>query len=138
MELKIILNTEKAEEEIIDLNDYIREQNMKGVITKVEEKKAEEGTMGIGDYMPVISLILASPVIAAGIKGIFEACKNYFDLRKQQAISNTETEKTKAEEHKMEFVIETAEGKKINLKISSFDEEERKRFLDSVDTVIKG
>jgi hypothetical protein len=48
-----------------------------------------------------------------------------------------ETEKNKIEQHKIEFDLETNEGKKISIKFISFDEEERRDFFQKIDNVLK-
>jgi len=137
MEIKVILNRSDLSEEISGLNDFIREQNLKGIITKVEEIEAPKGTMGFGDLMPIITLILGSSVVTAGVKGLFDLVKNYFEMRKQRELTNAEIERTKLEQYNIDFVFETNEGKKVNLKFNSFSDEERKQFLQTVDSVLK-
>jgi len=81
-------------------------------------------------------MILSSTVVAAGVKGLFDIMKTYFDLRKQKLVNQGKIEKSKIDQHKVEFVVETKEGKKMNIKFSSFDEEERKQFFNTVDKVL--
>jgi hypothetical protein len=83
LKIELKLNTENADNEIIQLYDFINEHSIKGIKSKVAEIEPELGTMGAGDYMPIIQMILGSTVVAAGVKGLFEIIKNYFDLRKQ-------------------------------------------------------
>jgi hypothetical protein len=54
MKLLLTLKTNNANDEIVDLNDFLCEQNLKGFISKVIEKEPEPGTMIMGDYMPVV------------------------------------------------------------------------------------
>ncbi len=129
MKFEIVLNTENATEEIENLNEYIREQNLKGVMTKLVERPPQQGEMSIGDYMPVIELLLGSTVVAAGVKGLFDIIKNYFDLQKEKL-------KNKTEQHKISFNIET-DGKKVDLQLTSFDEKERQNFIKTIDKVLK-
>ena len=138
MRIKLHLNTADSNDEIVELNDFLKEQNMKGLISKIEETKAVEGTMGVGDYLPVLEIILSSTVVAAGVKGLFEVFKNYFDLKRARISTASDLDKLKIEQRKVEFSMETADGKKVNVKFSSFDSNERKQFFDSVDKVFNG
>ncbi len=135
MKIEIKLNTKDSDEEISILNDFISEQNLKGLINKIAVSEPKHGSMSVGDLMPIIQIILGSTVVAAVVKGLFDIIKNYFDLRKQKIISQSEIEKNKIEQHKIEIVLETKEGEKVNLKFSSFNETERKHFFETVDKV---
>ena len=135
MKLEITLNTANAPDEIIELNDFIREQNIKGIMTKVARREPQPGEMSIGDYMPIIQMILGSTVVAAGVKGLFDVFKNYFDLKKQKITSKAEVEKATLEQHKIAFTVESNDGRKINLQFASFSETERKHFFETVDKV---
>lgn len=130
MKIELVLNTANAADEITGLNDYIREQNLKGIMTKVAEREPRPGEMSAGDYMPIIQMILGSTVVAAGVKGIFDIIKNYFELRKEKI-------KATVEQHKIAFTVETQDGKKVNLQFSSFDEKERKQFFNAIDQVFE-
>ncbi len=130
MKIELVLNTENATDEITGLNDYIREQNLKGIMTRVAERKPLPGEMSAGDYLPIIQCVLGSTVVAAGVKGLFDLIKNYFELQKEKI-------KTKAEQHKIAFNLETKDGKKINLQFSAFDEKERADFLKTIDGLIE-
>lgn len=130
MKIELVLNTENATDEITGLNDYIREQNLKGIITKVAEREPQPGEMSAGDYMPIIQMILGSTVVAAGVKGIFDIIKNYFELRKEKI-------KATVEQHKISLTVEAKDGKKVNLQFSSFNEKERKLFLNTIDQVFE-
>jgi hypothetical protein len=135
MKIDLKLNTENANDEIVQLYNFINEHSIKGIKNKVAVQEPMPGSMDVGSYMPIIEMILGSSVVAAGVKGLFDIIKNYFDLRKQKFISHSDTEKNKMDQNKVEFVVETKEGEKINLKFSSFNEEERKHFFDTVDKV---
>ncbi|MCX6251014.1 MAG: hypothetical protein NTX61_09690 [Bacteroidetes bacterium] len=135
MKLEITLNTENAADEINELNDFIREQNIKGIITKVAQREPQPGEMSIGDYMPIIQMILGSTVVAAGVKGLFDILKNYFDLQKQRVASKADVEKANTEQQKIAFTVEKKDGSKINLQFSSFSDSERKNFFKTVDKV---
>lgn len=130
MKIELVLNTANAADEITGLNDYIREQNLKGIMTKVAEREPLPGEMSAGDYLPVVQLILGSTVVAAGVKGLFDLIKNYFELRKEKV-------KAELEQHKIAFTIETKDGEKVNLQFSAFNEEERKHFFNTIDQVFK-
>jgi hypothetical protein len=133
--IKII--TQLNSDEIVELNDLIREKNPKGMISKVVEKDAEPGSMGLMDFMPIIDLLLGSTVVAAGLKGLFDIIKSYFEVRSKQTLSKAEIEKTKIEQHNIEIVVETNDGKKTSLKFNSFNEDERKRFIETIDYFFK-
>jgi len=135
MKIELVLNTTNAADEITGLNDYIREQNLKGIMTKVAERDPQPGEMSAGDYMPIIQMILGSTVVAAGVKGIFDIIKNYFDLQKEKIKAEADKEKTKIEQHKIAFTVETKEGEKVNLQFSSFDEKERAHFFNAIDQI---
>ena len=132
--IKII--TQLSSDEIVELNDLIREKNQKGLLPKLIEKKAEPGSMSLGEYLPVIQLVLGSTAVAAGIKGIFDVIKYYFSMREKKILSNTEIEKSKLELYKIDFQIETKDGIKTSLKFSSFDEDERNNFFEIIDGLI--
>lgn len=135
MKIEIKLNTKNADEEITSLNDFISEHNIKGLSNKIAISEPEHGSMSVGDLMPIIQMILGSTVVAAGVKVIFDIIKNYFDLRKQKITSQSELDKNKIEQNKIEFIVETKEGEKVNLKFSSFNETERKQFFETIDKV---
>jgi len=135
MKLELKLNSVNAEEEIIELNDYIKEHNLKGLISKVLTKEPEKNSMSVNEYMPIIQLVLGSTVVAAGVKGLFDIIKSYFELKKQKISSNVDMEKNSAEKSKIEFQIETKAGKKINLKFNSFDDKERLNFFTTLDKI---
>ncbi len=127
MKLELVLNTENADEEISILNDYIGEQNLDGIMTKIVECEHKQGEMSVGDYMPIIQFVLGAPVVVAGVKGIFDIIKNYFELQKEKIVQS-----------KITFNIETTpDGKKESIEFSSFDEEERKRFFKIVDKTFR-
>jgi hypothetical protein len=135
--MKLLLELNDKSADIHDLNTLIQEQNLKGVQTNVVEGQPIEGSMGAADFLPIIQMVLGSTVAAAGVKGLFDVLKNYFDLKKQRLVSDENLEKAKIEEHKIEMVVETAEGKKVNVKFSSFNEAERKTFLSAIDKALQ-
>lgn len=135
MKISLHLHTPNAGEEIVGLNDFIREQNIKGLITKIPEIEPPTGTMSVSDYMPMIELLLGSTVVAAGVKGIFDAVKNYFDLRGMKISKDAEVERSKMDQGIITLDFESGQGKKINLKFNSFDDNERKQFLETFDRV---
>lgn len=133
MKIELKLNTENANDEINEFNYFICEQNLKGMRFKVLQKEPEPETMSLGDILPIIEIVLGSSVVAASVKGLFDVIKNYFDMRKEKISKINELEKAKIEQHKIEFSIETNAGKKVNLKFSSFNENERTEFFMKVD-----
>lgn len=95
MTIALILNTPDNADEIVILNDYIREQNLKGMMTQLTERPPQPGEMSVGDYMPFIQMLFGSAATAAGIKGLFDLIKAYFDLKKHKISAGTELEKAK-------------------------------------------
>lgn len=90
-----MLHTPNATDEIVILNDYIREQNLKGMMIQLTERPPQPGEMSVGDYMPFIQMLFGSAATAAGIKGLFDLIKAYFDLKKHKISAGTELEKAK-------------------------------------------
>lgn len=135
MKAELRLNTKNAEEEITDLYNFINEHSLSGIKNRIIESEPEKGTMGAGELMPIIQIVLGSTVVAAGVKSLFDILKSYFELRKQKSSAQIEIEKNKTDQHKIEFAVETNDGKKINLKFSSFNDDERKQFFETVDKV---
>ena len=95
--------------------------------------------MSIGDITPIIQLILSHTIVATGIKGLFDIIKNYFDLKKQIAISSSESDKskndsTKVGPPKVNWSLKDGD-KEYNMKFTTFDENERKLFFDMIDKV---
>jgi hypothetical protein len=157
MKIELVLNTPNASDEIAELDAYIREQNIRGMMTQVAERNPQPGEMSVGDYLPVIQMILGSTATAAGIKGLFDLIKAYFELQKNKTSSNAEIEKAKiganaevekakilasAEiekakiEQKVAFNFDLPEGKKV-LELHSFDEKERALFDKTIDQAVK-
>jgi hypothetical protein len=130
MELELVLTSTNAHQEIIELDHFISEANLKNVITNVVEVTAEKGAMSGGDYLPIIKIILGSTAIAATVRGILGVVKDYFVFKvaQQQRIS---------EDHKIEFTMEDQTGKKIAFKINSFDESERSELLIMIRKCLK-
>lgn len=122
MKIQLELLTENANEEIEDFNDFIREENISGLITKLKEAEPEEGAMSAADYLPIIQMVLGSSVVAAGIKGIFDVIKKYFDYK-------TSTSKIKAEEKKVVLSKKNDKGESESFTMSLLNEEERIKFM---------
>lgn len=133
MNLELKLIHENVKSEIHYLNDFICEYNIQGMRSKVKTKESRSGTMGAIDFLPVIQILLGSTVVASGVKGMFDIIKNYFDLKKQEVASLAEIEKSKIEQHKIEFTFKDDKGKKANIKFASFDDKERERFFKIID-----
>lgn len=136
MKFKINISAGIQPQEVTTLNEYIREQNIKGIISTVKEDEPIQGSMSLNDYIPAIQLVLGSAATAAGIKGIFDVIKSYFDMSKQKNISNNEANKESLKQSKIEFSFEES-GKKVTLNFSSFDEVERKIFFETVNRVLE-
>jgi hypothetical protein len=134
MKIEIKLNKDNNSE-LIDLYDFISEQNLKSMRFTIQQKESEIGTLGAVDYLPIIELVLGSSVIAASVKGIFDILKNYFDLKKVKIAKQSELEKNKLELYKIELTIETNDNKKVDLKFASFDQNERSEFFKSIDNI---
>ena len=134
IEIKLSANTKLPD--VVALNEYIREHNIKGVISIVEEAETTQGSMSFDDYLPAIKLVLGSTATVGGIKGIFDIIKSYFDLVKQKYVSKAETDKENLKQSKVEFTFEES-GKKVTLNFSSFDETERKSFFETVNKVLE-
>ncbi|MBD2703414.1 hypothetical protein IC229_22410 [Spirosoma sp. BT702] len=134
IEIKLSANTKLPD--VVALNEYIREHNIKGVISTVEEAEPTQGSMSFDDYLPAIKLVLGSTATVGGIKGIFDIIKSYFDLVKQKYVSKAETDKENLKQSKVEFTFEES-GKKVTLNFSSFDETERKSFFETVNKVLE-
>lgn len=133
MKLQINLATDDATINMLELNDYTREQNLKGIITEVPMQEAKPGEQSAADYLPVIQMALGSTVVAAGVKGLFDVLKNYFELKKQEMAYQLELEKAKLEAQKISLSSEKPDGTKAQIQLSTFDEQERKRFSDLID-----
>ena len=122
MNIQLELKTENAIEDIEELNDFIREENLSGVITKIEDAPAKDGTMDIGTYMPIIQMVLGSTVVATGIKGIFDILKKWFEYKtKKIELQTVEKKVTLSKKNK--------DGETEMFTMSLFDEKERKQFM---------
>lgn len=147
MKIELVLNTANAADEVVVLDAYIREQNLKGMMTKVAERDPQPGEMSVGDYLPIIQMIVGSTATAAGIKGLFDLIKTYFELQKNKTTVNAEIEKAKiaanAEiekakiEQKVALNFESKDGKKISVELHTFDEKERELFAKTIDQVFE-
>ena len=126
MKIKIELNTQNAKDEIEELNDFIKEKNLKGLISKLEDAPIKNGTMDIGTYMPIIQMTLASGAVAAGVKGLFDIIKKWFDVK-------MESSKLKSEEKKVTFTKLNKDGVPETISMSLFNEKERKQFIKFFD-----
>lgn len=127
MNIELELHTEKNE--IEDLNDFIREGNLKGVITQLKELPAEKNAMSIADYEPVIKLVLSSTVVGTAIKGVFDLIKTWLEIKEREKKTELEKEKIKSEEKKVTFTKTSKSGKIRTITIHAFDEKERENLL---------
>ena len=59
MKFEIKLNVAKAEEKISYLNDFIKEHNLNGLVTKIPEQKPEEGSMDSALLTNALNLLIA-------------------------------------------------------------------------------
>jgi hypothetical protein len=134
MQVQIILETENPETDAIQLNDFIKELNIKELISNVEESQTTNGTMSVGEYLPIINLLLTSTVSSVFIKGIFDVIKNYFDIKKANISSSIETKKIEAEINKVTITIENDDGIKKSMSFSTFNEDERTKFFEIINS----
>jgi hypothetical protein len=132
MKLELVLNTENATDEIVLLNNFIGEHNLEGMMTQIVEREPQPGEMSIDDYMPIIQVVLGAPVVAAGVKGLFDIIKNYHALKVEQLKAETDIKKAEIAQSAITANFETEDGKKTSFAFSSFNEEERERFLETV------
>jgi hypothetical protein len=93
MKIHFTLLTENAVAETIELNIFIQEHNLKGVITKVAEDEPTHGDMNMTDYLPVIEMVLSSSVVAAGAAGLFSVIKSHFENRAAERIAKINADK---------------------------------------------
>ena len=77
MKIELTILTENAVDETINLNTYIREHNVKGVMTEISEKPVEKGAMNIADYLPMIQMVLGS----GGVVGLITVIKSYYETK---------------------------------------------------------
>ncbi len=136
MKLYLQLNAPDGSDEIHELHDYLREQNLKGMVTNVPQAPPVPGSMSGGAYMSIINVLLGSTVVSAGVKGLFDILKGYFDWKKQGSSEKKTAEKISEDAHKMEFVIESSDGKKLSVKLNSFNEKEREAVFQLVDKAL--
>jgi hypothetical protein len=127
--VKFQLVLENDNQDAADLNSFIREQNVKGLLSKVEMKDPEPGTQSGMDYSSIITLVLQSTVVAAGVKGLFDVIKNYFDLKKQGLVSEADGKKAEHEANKIKLKHTTKDGRNLEVELSAFTEQERQQFL---------
>ena len=133
IELRIINNSADDTEL---LKNYIKEENLPGVIVNLKTTDTVDGSMSLEDYSNIIQLFLGSAATGAIINGIFDRIKNYYDLQKNKYATDAEVEKKKIEQSKVEFTLEK-DGKKVSFNFSSFRDDERKHFFDSIDKYLK-
>lgn len=132
MTTKVKMELNFNPEDIIDFDNYIKEESPSGILTKLEELPPAKGSMGMSTYLPIIEILLGSSVVAAGIKGLFEIIKKWFDLKKEEVNSKFELEKLKLEEKKVTFTKVVDDNKTETLTLSLFNENERKQFLSFI------
>jgi hypothetical protein len=131
--IKITLDENiKPLEELDNLKNYIQEYKLKGLIVEFVQIESNDNSMGASEYLPILQLVLNSTVLAAGVKGLFDILKNYFELKKEKLRSIIETEKLQVEKSLLELDIEDEKGKKTHIKIKSFSDEERKMFFELI------
>ena len=130
MNIQLELKTKNAIEDIEELNDFIREENLSGVITKIAEAPAKEGTMDIGSYMPIIQMVLGSTVVAAGVKGVFDILKKWFELQQHKITTELDKEKMKSETKKVTLTKKNKDNETEVFSMSLFNEDERKQFME--------
>lgn len=122
----------KSLEELDNLKNYIQEYKLKGLIVEFVQIESNDNSMGVSEYLPILQLVLSSTVLAAGVKGLFDILKNYFELKKEKLRSMIEMEKLQVEKSLLELNIEDENGKKTHIKIKSFSDEERKLFFELI------
>ena len=126
--MKIILSFPASVEEAAfeEMTAFLQEQNLPGMIIERPEAEAPDGSMGIGDYLPLIQFLAGSTVAAATVKGLFDVIKKAMDLRQARG-------KDEVERGKIDFTIEKPDGTKLSLTFNALNEEERQHFSDFVD-----
>lgn len=131
--VNIELRLNSGEHEAWELKGLIAEQNIKGIRLEMVEKPSGPGTLSGTDYLPILNLVLASTATAAAIKGLFNITKYYFELQKKQIDSKSK----EIDRDLIEFIIKKKDGTKVSVKFHAFDQAERQRFFDAVDTFLQ-
>jgi hypothetical protein len=142
MKILLHLNDPVDADEIHDLNDFIREQKLPGVLPSVVENQlttldgeVQIKSMSGADYMSIVQMILGSTVVAAGAKGLFDVIKNYFDIRRQKITSEADIEKAKIDATKIVLVVEDEKGNKKSVTLNALNDEERHTFSKTIDEI---
>ncbi len=130
MNLKMELNTDA--ENVQSLNEFIKEESPSGVISKIKKAPAVEGAMGMDTYLPIIELVLSSTVVTAGVKGLFDVIKKWFEIKRKAIEANTELAKIESEEKKVTFTKTTQDNQTETITLSLFNEAEREKFLEYI------
>jgi len=132
----------------------LKEINLRGVKVSQAEKEPEEGALGYAEFLPLLELAISSGFAAAVVTSVFGLLKGIFvenrkakiesEIEKQRIASNERIELSKIEkealvekmktEHQpepIELMFEN-KGKKINFKITRFDDAEKAELLNIV------
>lgn len=123
-------------QEIESLEFFIKENRLKNILTKKQISKEPSEWVTQGDeYLPILQLILSPIVTVAGIKGVFDVLKNYFDIRKQEISNKIEGMKIENEQKKISLTYSKEDGSKLELEFYSFDESERLQFQEWINRI---
>ena len=115
-ETKIDLELQSGDSgELIDLLDFLKSESSGMKLELKEKNSSEHSAMGLDPA--TITILLASPVVAAGIKELFSVIKDFFKMR-------NEGKQTDAEKGRITLSSEDKDGNKKTITVNSFGEDE--------------
>ncbi len=126
-------DTEQANEFATTLKD----KNLRGVKVSQAEKEAQDGSLDMAEYMPLIMLAVKSGLATAVVTQVFGLLKGFFvENKKTSSNERIEMAKIEAEAQKIDFNIE-CNGKKLNFKLSKGSEAEMQGIIETIATFEK-
>lgn len=129
MELELTIENVKNNLPLYDLEQYVKEENLAGLICKRSESDQEEGVMGLTQFF-LLRLIFGSKATEAAVNGLFETIRRWMEMREKRM--ETETKEREIDLKREKIVIKkiNADGSKSSVTLYSFDESERAELLE--------
>ena len=119
-------------EEANEFASRLKDENLRGVKVSQAEKKAEDGSLNMAEYMPLILLAVKSGLATAVVTQVFSLLKGVFvENKKTNANERIEMAKIESQDKKVEFNVE-CNGKKLNFNFSKGTEEEMKGIIQAI------
>ena len=128
MECIIELTGQNAPTEAHYLEKYLEAQALPMVILGPPIIANDIPTLGIGDFLPMIHLLVESRTAHMAIKGLFDLLNKFFDLRREQCRSQVEIERAYAENKKVKFTLIDPDGRQYKLECQALDDHEQEKF----------